>query len=327
MMRFFLLLLLLISMMLFSLMIGHVPMTFEQVLSSLQDESGSLESVIIQEIRLPRMLLAVLAGGTLGMAGAAMQGFLRNPLAEPGLLGISNGAALGAVIAIYGGFAAASPLALPLAAMAGALLAVWLVYVLAGSNASAQTLILSGIAVSSVLGAGVAIALNLAPNPFAAMEVVFWLMGSLADRTMGHVWLVLPFIGIGAIFLLSCARGLDALSLGETTASSMGVSIASVQWRLAIGIACAVGASVAVSGSIGFIGLVVPHLLRPMVGHMPGKLLPASAFGGAILLLAADILVRVIPTSGMELRLGVITALLGAPFFLLLLIKTRRRLV
>ncbi|MGB1539841.1 MAG: FecCD family ABC transporter permease, partial [Rickettsiales bacterium] len=209
----------------------------------------------------------------------------------------------------------------------GAMAAVVLTYLLAGRSGASHTLILAGIAVSSLFGAGVALALNLAPNPFAAMEVIFWLMGSLADRSMEQVWLAVPFMLLGWLCLLSCLRGLNALSLGEMTATSLGISLPSIQWRLALGVALSVGAAVSVTGSIGFVGLVVPHLLRPLVGHMPGRLLPASAFGGAILLLAADIAVRLIPTSGTELRLGVVTALIGAPFFLGLLVETRRRMV
>lgn len=310
-----------------SLAIGQVALTIPQVVQGLTGGGEGLERVIIQEIRLPRALLAVLVGAALGLSGAALQGFLRNPLAEPGLLGVSGGAALGAVAAIYSGLTLLGILFLPLLAMAGAALAVALTYALAGRDGGSHTLILAGIAVSSLFGAAVALALNLAPNPFAAMDVVFWLMGSLADRTMAQVWLVLPFLLLGGGLLLSCARGLDALTLGEATARSLGIRLSWLRARLALGIALAVGAAVSVSGSIGFVGLVVPHLLRPFVGHAPGRLLPASAFGGAMLLLLADMVVRLVPTSGMELRIGVVTALVGAPFFLLLLLHHRRRRV
>lgn len=308
-----------------SLAVGPVSLSFSQVFAGLfgADEQA-IETLIVRDIRLPRTLLAVLVGGTLALGGAALQGFLRNPLAEPGLLGVTNGAALGAVVALYGGFAALDAISLPLSAMAGALLAVGGTYLLAGRTGSPLTLVLAGIAISYLFGSGVAIALNLAPNPFAAMEVVFWLMGSLANRTMDQFWLILPFVAVGWACLLACARGLDALTLGENTARSLGVSLPHLQWLLALGVALGVGAGVAVAGSIGFVGLVVPHLLRPLVGHKPGRLLPVSLFGGAILLLLADIAVRLIPTSGMELRLGVVTALLGAPFFLMLLMHARR---
>lgn len=321
------LLIILLAAGLLSLAVGQVALSPAQVLSGLTLPGDGLEQAIVREIRLPRTLLAVLVGASLGISGAALQGFLRNPLAEPGLLGISGGAALGAVIAIYTGLTMLGEFWLPMLAMLGATSAVALAYGLAGRHAGAHTLILAGIAVSSLYGAAVAVALNLAPNPFAAMDVVFWLMGSLADRSMEHVWLVLPFMLAGALLLLSCLRGLDALTLGETTARSLGISLHSLQWRLALGVALAVGAAVSVSGSIGFVGLVVPHVLRPFVGHRPGRLLAASALGGAVLLLLADMAVRIIPTNGIELRIGVMTALVGAPFFLLLLLQHRRRLV
>lgn len=310
----------------YSLGVGQVELSFSQVFAGAFTSHEGLEYTIIREIRLPRTLLAIAVGAALGMSGAALQGFLRNPLAEPGLLGVSGGAALGAVIAIYSGLTIAGALWLPLLAMLGAIGAVVFTSILAGRHTGGNTLILAGIAVSSLFGAAVAVALNLAPNPFAAMDVVFWLMGSLADRTMEQFWLVLPFIVLGAALQFSCIRGLDALSLGEATAQSMGIRVADMQRRLALGVALAVGAAVSVSGSIGFVGLVVPHVLRPLVGHRPGRLLAASALGGAVLVLLADITVRQIPTSGMELRIGVVTALVGAPFFLLLLTHYRRRL-
>ncbi|MBM3617557.1 MAG: iron ABC transporter permease [Alphaproteobacteria bacterium] len=308
-----------------ALAVGQVPLSLAQVWQGLRGLGDGLERVIVWDIRLPRVILAILGGAVLGMAGAAMQGFLRNPLADPGLLGVTNGAALGAVIAIYGGFAATSTHSLPIFAMIGALLAVALACVLAGLRSSPYSLILAGIAISSLFGAGVALALNLAPNPFAAMEVVFWLMGSLEGRSGAEIILVLPFLLLGVGLMLSCGRALNALSLGNQTASSLGISLPSVQGRLIAGIALSVGAITSVAGSIGFVGLVVPHLLRPLVGSQPSRLLSVSALGGAVLVLLADIAVRAIPTSGMELRLGVVTALVGAPFFLWLLFHERKR--
>jgi iron complex transport system permease protein len=310
-----------------SLAVGQAGLSLAQIAGVLGGQGERLAQVVVLEIRLPRMLLAIVVGAALGMAGAAMQGFLRNPLAEPGLLGVSGGAALGAVLAIYTGLTLMGEFWLPVLAMLGAMSAVVLTYSLAGRYSGGQTLILAGIAVSSLFGAAVAVALNLAPNPFAAMDVIFWLMGSLADRSIDQFWLVLPFITVGMLLLLSCLRGLDALTLGEATAQSLGIRLVSVQWRLALGVALAVGAAVAVSGSIGFVGLVVPHVLRPLVGHKPSALLGTSALGGAVLLLLADIAVRLIPTAGMELRIGVVTALVGAPFFLLLLVHHRRRML
>ncbi len=248
--------------------------------------------IVMREIRLPRALLALLIGAGLGLSGAALQGYLRNPLAEPGLLGVSGTAALGAVLALYTGLSAAFPPALPLMALAGAFLAVLLVQALAGSGGGSITLILAGIAVSSLAGALTSLALNLSPNPFAASEIVFWLLGSLADRSMPQVWLAAPFILAGMAVLLTLGRALDALTLGEDAAASMGVTVARTRMLAVVGTALAVGAGVAVAGAIGFVGLVVPHVLRPLVGGMPSRLLPASALGGAALLLAADLAVR-----------------------------------
>ena len=280
--------------------------------------------LIMYEIRLPRLLLGVLVGASLGLGGAAMQGYLRNPLAEPGLLGVSSGASLGAVLAFYSGLAALVPFALPVAGMAGAMLAAAAVWLLVGRTGSAHSFILAGMAVSSFASAMVAVALNLSPNPFAVMEIIFWLLGSLADHTMGQVLLVLPFILAGAAITFSTARALDALALGEEAATSLGVSLKHLQIRLLLGTSLMVGAVVSVAGVIGFVGLMVPHLMRPLVQHAPGRLLGVSAFAGAVLVVLADILVRIIPTSGTELKLGVITALLGAPFFLMMVIRARR---
>jgi iron complex transport system permease protein len=254
-----------------------------------------------------------------------MQGYLRNPLADPGLIGVSASAALGAVLAIQTGLAAAFAFGLPLAALAGAVLGVLLVLALAGPRGASITLILAGIVVSSLAGALTSLVLNLSPNPFAASEIVFWMMGSLADRSMDHVWLALPLIGLGLVLLATLTRGLEALTLGEDAAQALGINLTRLRLTLVGGTAAVVGASTAVAGTIGFVGLVVPHLLRPFVGARPGALLGASALGGAAMLLAADILVRVVlPTK--DLKLGVVTALVGAPLFLHLIYKTRRQM-
>lgn len=279
--------------------------------------------VVMREVRLPRALLGVLVGASLGLGGAALQGYLRNPLAEPGLVGVGPGAALGAVIALQTGFAAAVPLGLPAAALAGAGIAVLLLLVLAGPRSSSMTLILAGVALAAFAGALTALVLNLSPNPYAATEIVFWLMGSLADRSFVHVAVALPFVAAGAWLMLGLGRGLDALTLGEDAAATLGIRLDRLRLRLVLGVAAAVGASTAVAGSIGFVGLVVPHLLRPVVGARPSTLLPASALGGAAMVLAADIAVRLIlPERG--LQLGVVTALVGAPLFLHLIFRTRR---
>jgi iron complex transport system permease protein len=307
-----------------SLTVGPAAVSPSQSLSALVRDDGGPLTIVMREIRLPRALLGAMIGASLGLSGAAMQGYLRNPLAEPGLLGVSGSAALGAVIAIHTGLATAFALALPLAALAGATIAVLLILVLAGPRGSSMTLILAGIAISALAGALTSLVLNLSPNPFAASEIMFWLMGSLADRSFVHVWLALPFIAAGWIALLSTARGLDALTLGEDAAESLGVRLSRLRLLLVGGTAAAVGASTAVAGAIGFVGLVVPHLLRPFVGARPALLLPASALGGATLLLLADVAARVI-LPGQDLQLGVLTALVGAPLFLHLIFKTRRQ--
>jgi iron complex transport system permease protein len=279
-------------------------------------------SLIVWQLRLPRALLATLVGASLGLAGASLQGYLRNPLAEPGVIGISSAAALGAVIAIYTGFATRFPVALPVFAIAGSLTAVLVLQPLA-SRGGAMTLILAGVAISSLCGALTSLALSISPNPFASLEIVYWMLGSITDRSMSQVWLILPFVALGWVLLGATARPLAALTLGPETALSLGVDLRRLQWLVTMGAACCVGAATAVSGVIGFVGLVVPHLLRPLVGFHPSRLLPVSALGGASLLLAADIGVRLIGTES-ELRLGVVTALVGVPFFFYLVIRSRR---
>ncbi len=305
-----------------SLLIGPAGLAPVQALSALIRGDALAETLVMREIRLPRAILAVLIGAALGLAGAALQGYLRNPLAEPGLIGVSGAAALGAVLALQTGFAAAHMLALPGAALLGAVLAVLVILALAGPRGGSITLILAGIAVSALAGALTSLVLNLSPNPFAASEIVFWMMGSLQDRSMTHVWLAAPFIALGAVVLLAQGRKFDALTLGEDAAASMGVHLGRLRLALVLGVASMVGAATAVAGAIGFVGLVVPHILRPLVGAQPSRLLPASALGGAVLVLMADIAVRVIlPTR--DLKLGVLTAIVGAPLFLHLIYKTR----
>lgn len=278
--------------------------------------------IVMREIRLPRAVLGLVVGGGLGLTGAAMQGYLRNPLAEPGLIGVSGMAALGAVLAIQTGLSLSAATALPLSALLGAGMGAGLLVALAGPRGGSVTLILAGIAISALANAGTALVLNLSPNPYAANEIVFWLMGSLADRSMLHVWLVLPPMVLGAMLIRTIARDLDALTLGENAAAAMGVSPTTLRWRLVAGVALIVGPATAVSGVIGFVGLVVPHILRPWVGARPSALLPASALGGAGLILAADIAVRLILPER-DLKLGVLTAIVGAPLFLHLIWKTR----
>ena len=314
---------LLVAMTLLSVAVGYAELELGAAFSDWLAGRATLPALVLVELRLPRALLGALVGFSLGLAGAAMQGLLRNPLAEPGLLGISSAAAFGAVVVFYSGFAGAFLLALPLGGIAGAMLATLLLYALNGRGAGTMALILAGVAINSFAGAMTSLALNLAPNPYAALEIVFWLMGSLADRSMAHVWLVLPLMLLGWALLLSSASALDGLTLGEDTARSLGFDLGWLRARLIGGAALAVGASVAVTGAIGFVGLVVPHLLRPLVGHRPGRLLLVSGLGGAILTLAADTALRLMPIRP-ELKLGVVTALIGAPFLFSLIQRMRR---
>jgi iron complex transport system permease protein len=288
--------------------------------------SGGLDPrwAIVFELRLPRTLLAVAVGAALGMSGAALQGYTRNPLADPGVLGVSAMSALGAVLTLYFGAAAAAPWTTPAAAMAGAGAGVALLLALSGTGSSLVTFILAGVILNTVAGAGVALALSLAPSPWAVNEIVNWLMGSLADRSAGEVWIAAPLIAAGCALLMTTARALDGLTLGEVGAASLGVDLRRTRWALAAGVGLATGASVAVTGVIGFVGLVAPHLLRPLVGARPGALLVPSALAGAALVLAGDILVRLTPSAA-EVKLGVAMAALGGPFFLALLLGLRRR--
>lgn len=280
--------------------------------------------LILQEVRLPRTLLGLLVGATLGLCGAALQGLLRNPLAEPGILGASSGAALGAVVVFYFGLASAGAWLVPVGGVVGSAVALGVLYLLAGRNPELLTIILAGVAINAFAGAMTSLALNFAPSPYAIMEIIFWMLGSLADRSMLQVQLALPLMLAGGLLIATAARGLDALTLGSDAARSLGFSPGAVQLRVIAGTALAVGAAVAVTGVVGFVGLVVPHLLRPLVGYRPARLLLPSALAGAVLLLAADVLVRSLPP-GPELKLGVVTAMLGAPFFLFLIVRSRRQ--
>lgn len=306
-----------------SIGVGYAPLDLGTAFSDALSGRQSLPALVLVELRLPRALLGALVGFSLGMAGAAMQGLLRNPLAEPGILGISSAAAFGAVVAFYSGFAGLFALALPIGGIAGAMLATLLLYGFVGRGAGTMTLILVGVAINSFAGAMTSLALNLAPNPYAALEIVFWLMGSLADRSLTHIWLVLPLMLLGWALLLSSGPALDGLTLGEDTARSLGFDLAWLRVRLIAGAALSVGSAVAVTGAIGFVGLVVPHILRPFIGHRPGKLLLVSGLGGAVLTLAADTALRLLPIRP-ELKLGVVTALIGAPFLFSLIHRLRR---
>ncbi|HKU14280.1 MAG TPA: iron ABC transporter permease [Steroidobacteraceae bacterium] len=287
-------------------------------------EQDAISRTILLELRLPRALLGVVIGAALGLAGAAMQGYLRNPLADPGTLGVSSMAALGAVLSIFFGVAGLHPSVLPLSGVAGAMIGMLALFLLAGRTASTLTLVLSGVILSAIAIAGIALVLSLSPSPWAAGEIVRWMLGALADRSLDDLALSTPLIVVGAILILNSRRALDALTLGETGARSLGIDLGRTQLQLASGVGLVVGASVAVSGIIGFVGLVVPHLLRPLVGARPAALLIPSAIGGAVLVLAGDVVVRLLP-GGSELQLGVVMSLIGAPFFFALLYSMRRQ--
>jgi len=307
---------------LLSLGTGRVWLDPAVLFGSVFEPKPNLPWLILSELRVPRTILGLLVGASLGLSGAVLQGLLRNPLAEPGLLGVSAGAALGAVIAIYFGLSAAFALATPVLGIAGALLAAALT--LSIGRGGTLTMILAGAAVSGLMGAGLSLALNFAPNPSAAYEITIWLLGTLENRDWSQLLLAAPFILAGWICLVLTMRDLDALTLGETQAASLGVNIARTRLLALAGTALSVGAATAVTGSVGFIGLIAPHLVRSLVGHQPSRVLLPSALFGAILLLFADVATRIIPTTGEEIRLGVLTSMIGTPFFFWLVIRLRR---
>jgi iron complex transport system permease protein len=282
-------------------------------------------AVIVLQLRLPRAVLALVVGAGLGSAGAAMQGYLRNPLADPGLFGIAPGAALGAVLSFWTGYAASAYL-LPVFALIGAGGAMALLALIAGRDAGVALFTLAGLMIASLAGALMSLAISLSPTPFAMSEIVTWLMGALADRSWREVWIAAPLTLAGFALLAATGPSLDALTLGEAAARSLGVEPRRLQALLVAGVGLTVGASVAVAGIIGFIGLIVPHLMRPLTDRRPSSLILPSALAGALLLLVADVLCRILPLAGGELRLGIALSLIGAPFFLHLLLKMRRGL-
>jgi iron complex transport system permease protein len=319
------LLIIVLALFVVSLGVGPVSLSPESVFDGLIGRGDEAAQIIVREIRLPRTLLAVLIGATLGLSGAALQGLLRNPLAAPSLFGAPSAAAFGAVTVISLGLVGTLSFALPFAAIAGSLTSVALLILVAGPRASLLILILAGLAISSLAAAGTALALNLAPNPFAALEIAFWLLGSLEDRSLRHVAIAAPFMLVGAVLLFRDKNAFQALTLGEEAAASLGFNLKNVRLRVIFGVAAAVGAGVAVAGTIGFVGLVAPHLVRSFVRYDPGRLLVPASLSGAALLLAADIAVRLIPSAS-EIKVGVLTALIGAPFFIALIMNRRNQL-
>ncbi len=312
-----------IALALTALTFGPAGLPLGRVVAGLFGAGDPVSNDIVRQIRAPRVVLDLAVGAMLGLAGASLQGFLRNPLADPSVLGTSSTAALGAVLALYFGLAKEQPWALPVMAIAGALAGLALLLPLARAGEGSVTLVLAGVAVSAIGGAGVSLALNLAPNPFAVSEIAFWLLGSLSDRSWKHVVLAAPGMLLAVGLILSQRRALDALVLGEDAAGSLGFDLQRTSLLLALAVALGVGSAVAVAGAIGFVGLVAPHIVRPFTDGRPGRLLLPSALAGAVLLTAADLVVRLIPTVT-ELRLGVVTGFLGAPVFTAVLLRTRR---
>ncbi|WP_295849828.1 iron ABC transporter permease [Tardiphaga sp.] len=308
-----------------SLGTGPVKLSPLTVLDALFGGGSDVQQTIVREIRLPRAILGLAIGAILGLSGAALQGLLRNPLASPSLFGAPQSAAFGAVLMISLGWADVRSWALPVAGITMAFVSVFVLLSIAGRSAGLLLLILAGLAISSLAGAATALVMNLSANPFAALEIAFWLLGSLEDRSFRHVQLALPFIAAGAILLMSQRSAFRALSLGEETAQSLGVDVGRLRLLVIIGVALGVGGAVAVTGTIGFIGLIAPHLMRPLIGHDPGRLLIPSALTGSALLLAADIAVRIIPSTT-DIKVGVLTSIIGVPFFLYLIVRERRAL-
>jgi iron complex transport system permease protein len=305
-----------------SLMVGQAGLSPRAALAALFNDEGPA-GLIVREIRLPRTLLALTIGATLGLSGAALQGLLRNPLAEPALFGAPQSAAAAASLVIAFGLAPVTSFAVPLAGIAGALISIGGLVAIAGRRAGLTVTLLAGLALASFAGAMTALILNLAPNPFIALEIAFWLLGSLEDRSIDHLLIALPFFVVSWVLLALPIRAYRALTLGEDAAVSLGVNLRTTRLLVVGGVAIGVGAAVAVAGSIGFVGLVAPHLVRRLMRSDPARVLLPSALVGAALLTVADIAVRALPAA-IELKVGVVTALIGVPFFLAMIFTERR---
>ncbi len=298
-----------------ALLLGSVPLPWPRLASALFFQADPGDMLVVWQIRLPRALAAALVGAALGMSGAALQGLLRNPLAEPGILGVSATAALFAVFVLYFGLASAGPLVLPLAAVAGALLATLVVGAAAVRTRSVVTLILIGVGLSSFSAAVMALLMNFAPHPFSLADMVNWMLGTVDNRSFEDLAFAAPFLLAGAALLLSSRRGLAALALGDEAAEGLGLDLQRQRLAVILGAGLATGAAVALAGAIGFVGIVAPHLVRPFLRYDPARLLLPSALLGAVILVVADIGVRLLPTAA-ELKLGVVAALFGAPVFI-----------
>ncbi|NNU14736.1 iron ABC transporter permease [Parvularcula sp. ZS-1/3] len=310
-----------VALLLLSLFLGPTPISPLRAVAALFGSGSEADQLVIQAIRLPRTIAAFLVGGSLAMAGAALQGLLRNPLAEPGVLGITSGAILGATLTLA--FGAAVPIfSVPVAAIAGALGTTALVAAVAIRVRSVSTLILFGIGLSSIIGALMSLILSLAPTPFTLAEIINWSFGTVANRSWQDLWIAGPMMAAGASILLSARRGFDLLTFGEELAAGAGLDLKSQQAVTVIGAGLLTGAAVSVAGGIGFIGIVAPHIIRPLTGHRPGASLLPAAMTGGILIIGADLLLRILPF-GAELRLGVVAALIGAPVFILIALQRR----
>lgn len=294
--------------------LGSTPLPGGRLLAALIGAGTPGDETVVWAIRLPRAVAALAVGGALGLSGAALQGLLRNPLAEPGVLGVSATASLAATFTLYYGLVEQSGWALPLAAVAGALAATALLAVAAVRTRSVVTLILIGVGLSSFAGGAMALLMNLAPNPFSLADMVNWTLGSVANRSWADLGVAAPLLLAGAGILFASRRGLSALTLGEEAAAGVGLNVGRQRLLVVIGAGVATGAAVSVAGTIGFVGIVAPHLVRPLTGHDPARSLLPSALLAGLLLVLADIVVRVLPTDA-ELKLGVVAALIGAPVF------------
>lgn len=298
-----------------SALVGTAPLPLGDTLAALIGQGDERVRAILWELRLPRAAAAFAVGAALGLAGAALQGLLQNPLAEPGVLGVSAFSALGAVIAIFFGFAAVNSFAVPIAAILGAGIATLLLVFAASRGAGSVTLLLIGIGLSSFAGALMSLALNMAPNPYSLADLVNWMMGSVANRSWADILLGAPGWIIGAALVFLAGPGLRALSLGDETAKSLGADPRRIRLLVIGGTSLLAGASVATAGTIGFVGIVAPHIIRPFVRHDPQRLLIPSALLAGIILMVADIAIRVLPFQ-QELKLGVAAALVGGPVFI-----------
>ena len=326
-------LLLVLAVALVSLSLGPVNIPAGRVASIVLSYAGldlaafsRTEQLIIEQIRLPRIVVGALVGMALGVAGATMQGLFRNPMADPGIIGVSAGGAVGAVVAIATGMTGLFFLALPAFAFVGAMGASFLVYGIAavGGRFSMATLLLAGVAVNAFLGAVVSAIIILLPDNGALREILFWLAGGLDSRSWEHVRISAPLILVGTAVIVVMTRDLNLLTLGDDEARSMGVRVDAARVFLLAAAALVTGSAVAVSGTIAFVGLVTPHILRLILGPDHRVLVPMSALGGAAFVILADTVARVVIQPA-ELRVSIITAFVGAPFFIFLLIKNKRQ--